>query len=595
MLDLVWPGVVVEENNLQVQISTLRKVLGPQSIATVPGRGYRFTAALNGASQRPTAAVESTTTTTDNSLPTQREPLYGRDADIGAITELLQRHAHVSIVGPGGIGKTRLAQAVAAGQQEHRPDLCVWWVELAALSDGALVVGAIAQVLGIQATSERPVLETVIALLRHENALLVIDNCEHLLDAVADCVQTLIACAPRLRILVTSQEALRTSYEHVYRLAGLPIEGSSDSPAAACALFVARAEAADPRLRLTEGNRATVAEICRRLDGMPLAIELAAARVRLLGVDGVHKRLDERLHILTGGTRAMLQRHQTLRAALEWSYNLLSRDEQTVFRRLGVFVGGFTLELAQSVAADEQIDRWAVLDLLGHLVDKSLVIADGDELPRYRLLETMRAFALEQLATAGETPALLRRHAEALLAFLLPYDDQRWTTKIADQIRLGRELDNLRAAFGWAESTAGDRALACALIASSGAIWLVHDLGHEGIERALRLLPLPEGLTPAIEARFNLFAGFSGLWRRTARVLPCLTTRGGSVPLAARYAAANRCSDFRCSDRLAARSSATGRGRNRRGRSPHRSARAAGSGCSASIGQGGEPLVSCPV
>ena len=507
LLDLVWPGVVVEENNLQVQISTLRKVLGPQSIATVPGRGYRFTAALNGASQHRTAAVESTTTTIDNRLPTQREPLYGRDADIGAITELLQSHAHVSIVGPGGIGKTRLAQAVAAGQQEHRPDLCVWWVELAALSDGALVVGAIAQVLGVEATSERPVLETVIALLRHENALLVIDNCEHLLDAVADCVQTLIACAPRLRILVTSQEALRTSYEHVYRLEGLPIEGSSDSPAAACALFVARAEAADPRLRVTDANRATIAEICRRLDGMPLAIELAAARVRLLGVDGVHKRLDERLHILTGGTRAVLQRHQTLRAALEWSYNLLSRDEQTVFRRLGVFVGGFTLELAQSVAADEQIDSWAVLDLLGHLVDKSLVIADGDELPRYRLLESMRAFALEQLATAGEAPGLLRRHAEALLAFLLPYEDQRWTTNSADKIRLGRELDNLRAAFGWAESTAGDRALACGLIASSGAIWLVHDLGHEGIERALSLLPLPEGLTPAIEARFNLLLG----------------------------------------------------------------------------------------
>jgi predicted ATPase/DNA-binding winged helix-turn-helix (wHTH) protein len=509
LLDLVWPGVVVEENNLQVQISTLRKVLGPQSIATVPGRGYRFTAALNGASQHRTAAVESTTTTIDDSLPTQREPLYGRDADIGAITELLQRHAHVSIVGPGGIGKTRLAQAVAAGQQTHRPDLCVWWVEFGALGDGALVVGAIAQVLGVEA-SERPVLETVIALLQHEHALLVIDNCEHLLDAVADCVQALMARAPRLRILVTSQEALRTSGEHVYRLAGLPIEGSSDSPAAACALFVARAEAADPRLRLTEVNRATVAEICRRLDGMPLAIELAAARVRLLGVDGVHKRLDERLHILTGGTRTMLQRHQTLRAALEWSYNLLSRDEQTVFRRLGVFVGGFTLELAQLVAADEQIDRWAVLDLLGHLVDKSLVIADGDELPRYRLLETMRAFALEQLATAGETPALLHRHAEALLAFLLPYHEQRRTTNIADQTRLGGELDNLRAALGWAESTAGDRALACALIGSSGAVWLAHDLSNEGIERALRLLPLPDDLTPTIEARFNLVLGSLG-------------------------------------------------------------------------------------
>jgi tetratricopeptide (TPR) repeat protein len=246
---------------------------------------------------------------------------------------------------------------------------------------------------------------------------------------------------------------------------------------------------------------------------MPLAIELAAARVRLLGVDGVHKRLDERLHILTGGTRAMLQRHQTLRTALEWSYNLLSRDEQAVFRRLGVFVGGFTLDLAQSVAADEQIDPWAVLDLLGHLVDKSLVIADGDELPRYRLLETVRAFALETLAAAGETPTLLRRHAEALLAFLLPLDDLRWTTKTTDQIRTGAELDNLRAALTWAESKDGDRTHAYALIGASRRIWFASNQLNEGIERACRLLPLPDGITTEMDARFHLALGYLGYLR----------------------------------------------------------------------------------
>jgi hypothetical protein len=206
----------------------------------------------------------------------------------------------------------------------------------------------------------------------------------------------------------------------------------------------------------------------------------------------------------------VLRRHQTLRAAIEWSHGLLTPDEQKVFRRLGAFVSGFTLELAQDVAADEQIDRWAVLDLMGHLVDKSLVIADGNDVPRYRLLETVRAFALEKLAIAGETPSLLRQHAEALLAFLLPLADDRWTTKTADQVRLGAELDNLRAALGWAESAAGDRPLACALFGSSVGIWLVHLLLNEGIQRGMRLLPLPDGLAPEIEARFNLCLGSLG-------------------------------------------------------------------------------------
>jgi len=244
---------------------------------------------------------------------------------------------------------------------------------------------------------------------------------------------------------------------------------------------------------------------------MPLAIELAAARVRLLGVEGLRSRLDERFQILTGGTRATLRRHQTLRAALDWSYGLLSPDEQTVFRRVGVFVGGFTLDLAQDVAADEQIDRWAVLDLLGHLVDRSLVVADDDELPRYRLLETMRAFALEKLAAAGETPLFLRRHAQAMLAILSPLDEQRWKANPAAQIRTGAELDNLRAALAWAESAAaGDRAFACELISCSSTLWLAHAQLNEGIERALAMLPMPESVSPEIEARFNLFLATLG-------------------------------------------------------------------------------------
>ncbi len=509
LFELVWPNVVVEENNLQVHISALRKLLGPQTIATIPGRGYRFTAEVDASVQgsstdaKPPAPATPASPATLSNLPPRFELMYGRDDDARAVGELLRSHTQVSIVGASGIGKTRLALAVANVQQESFPD-GVWLVELAALNDGALVAGAIARALGVRAGDDRPVLETVIALLRKQTALLVLDNCEHLLDTVAECVRTLVRNAPALRVLVTSQEALHITEEQVYRLGGLSVDATADAPAAAVELFIARARAANPRMLLTAANVTAVAEICRRLDGMPLAIELAAARVRLLGIEGLRARLDERFQVLTGGTRATLRRHQTLRAALDWSYGLLSPDQQTVFRRLGVFVNGFTLELAQEVAADEEIDRWAVLDLLGHLVDRSLVVADGEDAPRYRLLETMRAFALEKLAAAGDTQTFLKRHAEALLAFLTPLDEQRWKASPADQIRLGAELDNLRAALDWAESAGGDRALAYELIGCSSSVWMAHAQLNEGIDRALALLPLPEDVPPAIEARFNL-------------------------------------------------------------------------------------------
>ena len=500
LFDLVWPGVVVEENNLQVHISALRKLLGPQVIATIPGRGYRFTAKLDSSSS------EGAPATPPHAAVSPQPELFGRADDLSAVTELLHEHALVTVIGAGGIGKTRLAEVVAATQRDDFSD-GVWWVELSQLNDSSLVAAAIAQVLGVRTSDDRPVLQTVISLLRNQHALLVLDNCEHLLDAVTECVRTLLNECHQLRVFVTSQEALHTPQEHVYRLRGLPADSASGTPAAV-ALFVARAQAADPRLRVSDSHLATIAEICRRLDGMPLAIELAAARVRVLGIDGVRARLDERFRVLSGGTRTTLQRHQTLRATLEWSYNLLSPEEQILFRRLGVFVGGFALELAQAVAGDERIDEWAVLDLLGHLIDKSIVIAEGDETPRYRLLETTRAFALEQLAAAGETSMLLRRHAEALLGFLRRVDDQRWTWP-GEQKNCGAEFDNLRAALDWAESTP-DHALACELFANSRAVWWNREMMNEGIERGRRLLPLPDQSPPEVDARFNLTLGILG-------------------------------------------------------------------------------------
>ena len=272
--------------------------------------------------------------------------------------------------------------------------------------------------------------------LASRNLLLVLDNCEHLADDIAALVDLLRARAPNVRLLVTSQESLKCRDEQVYRLGALAVPASAQLEDAAqfgaVALFVERAHAVDSRFRLADDNVAVVVDICRRLDGIPLAIELAAARVPLLGVHGLHARLNQMFNVLTGGTRMKLRRHQTLRAALDWSHGLLSADEQTVFRRLGVFAGGFTLELAQQVVSDERIDQWLVLDLLGHLIDKSLVIADGEAEPRYRLLETTRAFALEQLAAAGESEAMLRRHAQVICELMAAIDANYWDLSPAE-------------------------------------------------------------------------------------------------------------------------------------------------------------------
>ncbi len=433
LLTLVWPGLVVEENNLQVQVSTLRKVLGQSALTTIPGRGYRFELPVERdhavapetvpTPLAPTAAPGPVRARTN--LPAHLLALYGRAHDVRTIKALLRQHVVVTVVGAGGIGKTRVAQAVAADLAvESAADFPdgVWWVELAALSDGALVPSAVARVLGVQLSGDRLPGEAMASLLAPQRLLLVLDNCEHLTDFVAEFIESVRAAAPHVRFLITSQETLKTAEEHIHRVGGLAVPADDGAATAlqagAIELFVARAQGADPNFALSAAHTPAVIEICRRLDGIPLAIELAAARLPLLGVEGMRTRLDERFNVLTASSRVVLRRHQTLRATLEWSHGLLTPDENTVFRRLGVFAGSFTLEAAQNVASDERIDVWAALDHLGALVDKSLVLAEGDPVPRYRLLETTRAYALERLAEAGETERVLQRHAEALVAML---------------------------------------------------------------------------------------------------------------------------------------------------------------------------------
>ncbi len=479
LLDLVWPGLVVEENNLQVQISTLRKLLGPHAIATIPGRGYQWALAPDDAPAQPAPSDAASAASSAGSaalpeVPTELPALYGRSEDVAAVRDLILRHALVTVVGPAGIGKTRLAEAVARDLRDRFVD-GARLVELAPLADPTLVAITVARAIGLVTGDPGIALELTVQALSDRRLLLVLDNCEHLLDAVDQVVAALRKGAPRVHVLATSQELLRHPDEHVYRLGALALPAEVTSAraceAGAIELFAARVQAHEPRFLVSEANVAAVVDICRRLDGIPLAIELAAARVPLLGVEGVRERLDERFRLLTAGSRLAMRRHQTLRAALEWSYSLLSEPEQRIFDGLGVFAGGFSLESALRLATDAEIDEWAALDHLGAIVDKSLLIADAGS-ARYRMLETTRAFALERLAARGETLPMLRRHAEVMLALLERfYRDTVRGSGLASELvkRQVADLDNLRGAIHWASGPDGDLRTAIALVGASGA------------------------------------------------------------------------------------------------------------------------------
>ncbi|MCC6198255.1 MAG: helix-turn-helix transcriptional regulator [Burkholderiales bacterium] len=500
LFDVVWPGLVVEENNLQVQVSALRKLIGNQAIETVPGRGYRFRAALEGAATAPAPAA---------TRPAPSD-LFGRVEDLAALCALLETHRLVTVVGAGGIGKSRLALAAAHTLSGRSPEVRI--VEFAGLSEPTLVGKAIAQALDVKASDAS--LGTALAARR---ALVILDNCEHLLNAIAPLVEVILQAAPDVTLLATSQEPLRLPQEQRYRLMPLAVPTGSESDArafGAVALFAARVRASDPRFALGDENLALAIDICRQLDGLPLAIELAAARAATLGLRAVRDKLDARFKLLTGGSRATLRRHQTLRAALEWSHHLLGADERTVFRRLGAFAGGFTVELAQAVAADAALDEWQVLDTLSSLVDKSLVSMDPGDPPRYRLLESARAFALEQLAQ-GDADATLRRHANAMRDFLVRIDDANMDGHLrTDQYaaRVLPELDNLRAAFTWADGDGGDAHTAVALAAHAGSL-IDHSI--ECIDWLLAVdRHVDDALPPPLAARYFRALAASNMTRR---------------------------------------------------------------------------------
>ncbi len=425
LIEQVWPGRVVEENNLSVQVNTLRKVLGEEWLQTVPGRGYRFV--LPQAKAEPALAAPAAPALPRNHLPILQPLLIGRSEDLAALGTLIEQHRLVTVVGAGGMGKTRLAQALLhlrAGQHEHG----VCWVELGPVVSPEGLPGAVAAALGLPPASgdETQHLLRAVGGLR---LLLALDNAEHLLEAVATLTQALLGAAPGLHIVATSQAPLRLAEERVLRLGPLAIpQGLLPAQQAqafgAVALFCDRAAAADHRFVLKDAEVPAVIALCRQLDGVALAIELAAARAPALGVEPLLAALSQRLQLLRANrNRHAPQRQQSLRAALEWSVGLLQPEEQRLFRRLAVVSGSASLALVQHLGGlpDGGVasEPWDVVDALEQLVQRSLVevLCDEDTVStRYRLLESPRALALELLAASGEESAVRDGHAQGVLA-----------------------------------------------------------------------------------------------------------------------------------------------------------------------------------
>ncbi|MGA8099019.1 MAG: helix-turn-helix domain-containing protein, partial [Candidatus Cybelea sp.] len=398
-------------------------------------------------------------------LPLSITTFVGRERELAEIATLVREHRLVTLTGPGGVGKTQTALRVAATFSET-PDLTVLFVALAPLTDPSLVVTAAASALGLQEVPNHPLLDTLLTYLKNKSALLLLDNCEHVVDEASTVVEALLHGCPRVRVLATSRESLRIAGERTYRLPSLSADG-------AIALFVDRALAADHRFTQTDESAPIVAELCRALDGIPLAIELAAARVNVLSVQALKDRLENRFRILVGGERKALPRQQTMRATIDWSYELLSAREQRVFELLSVFAGGCTLAAAATICKGDEPSQDDVLDVLSSLLDKSLLVVDFDgREPRYRLLESFREYAGEKLAVHAQLEFAMKRHAFVCLA--LSEQLERAFDSGAHGVwraLLGEEVDNWRAALQWALRERGDVVLGQRLVGQLNTLW----------------------------------------------------------------------------------------------------------------------------
>jgi predicted ATPase/DNA-binding winged helix-turn-helix (wHTH) protein len=520
----VWPKTFVEESNLKIQVSALRRALGDgqgghRYIVTVPGQGYNFVAPTRlGEPFRP-ASPPTIAPAGMHNLPIAATRMIGREEVVESLISRLLRERLVTIVGPGGIGKTTVALAVAErmiASCEHG----VWLIDLAPLGDSRRVPSAVATVLGLETRSEDP-LPGLIASIRNKRILLLLDTCEHVVDAAASLTAAVLSGAPNVTILATSREPLQVAGESDYRLGPLSFPPPSTALTAgeaaafpAVQLFVERATAVVEDFTLTDSNAPLVGEICRRLDGLPLAIEFAAPRVAALGVQGLATRLDCSLPLLATPRRGAMPRHRTMRAVVDWSYGLLREDEQLFFRVLGVFAGGFTVEAAAAVAMDAGNSRVDVIDRLADLVGKSLVVADVSGAgPRFRLLDTTRAYVIEKLDGSGEREQIARRHAEYYRDLFERAEAESTTRPSREWLAdYAQEIDNLRAALDWAFSSAGDGSPWVALTTAAVPLWLRLSLLEECGSRARQALGILEAIgtsDPREEMRLHTALGAS--------------------------------------------------------------------------------------
>ncbi|PZR56765.1 MAG: adenylate/guanylate cyclase domain-containing protein [Candidatus Meridianibacter frigidus] len=447
-----------------------------------------------------------------NNLPRQLTSFVGREKELAEICALIERSRLVTLLGTGGAGKTRCAVQVGAELLDRGGD-GVWLVELAPVSDESLVASAIAQTLSVKESPNRPLLETLIAYLARKRLLFILDNCEHLIVAARNIVSAILRSCAEVRILATSREGLSVAGEHVFRMPSLSVPSNGRTLSVrdvldcdAVALFADRARAADSGFTLTDENAGDVVEICRRLDGIPLAIELAAARVKILTPRQLAQKLDERLRILTSGDRTALPRQQTMRALIDWSYDLLSEPERALFRRLSIFAGGFTWEAAAAVGRDDGGDEVDLLDRLSSLVDKSLLQAELDEeRARYRLLESTRQYAREKLQEAGEYATVARAHAASYLE-LAEQLEKTWgtTSERAWLAQVETEMENWRSALAWALVAQGDIALGWQLAAALRLMWTYLAVAEGRRWTAVALEAVTDATPPALVAKLEL-------------------------------------------------------------------------------------------